>query len=71
MAFFPAEFGHDCLDLLYKGYTQNGFYYIYPDGASFIKAFCDQETNGGGWTFRVLIHARRGTQVHGGTDHVI
>ena len=50
MASFPAEFGHDCLDLLYKGYTQNGFYYIYPDGASFIKAFCDQETNGGGWT---------------------
>ena len=46
---FPPVFGRDCLDLLHKGYTENGVYYINPDGKGFIAAYCDQKTNGGGW----------------------
>ena len=38
------------MDLLYKGYIEDGVYYIYPDGNGFIKVYCDQKTNGGGWT---------------------
>lgn len=37
------------MDLLHEGYSENGVYYIYPDGISYITAFCDQKTNGGGW----------------------
>ena len=46
---FPAS-GIDCLDLLHKGYSENGVYFINPDGNGFFYAFCDQQTNGGGWT---------------------
>lgn len=42
--------GRDCLDLLHKGYTDSGVYGINPDRGRFITVFCDQQTNGGGWT---------------------
>ena len=42
--------GRDCLDLLHKGYTEDGIYGISPDGNKSISVVCDQKTNGGGWT---------------------
>lgn len=41
--------GRDCLDLLYKGYKNDGFYLINPDNNGFFSVMCDQRTNGGGW----------------------
>ena len=37
------------MDLLHKGYTEDGLYTINPDGKKFITVSCDQKTNGGGW----------------------
>lgn len=42
--------GLDCLDLLHKGHTKDGIYAVNPDGNETIGVFCDQKTNGGGWT---------------------
>ncbi|KAF6018020.1 hypothetical protein EB796_023701 [Bugula neritina] len=41
-----------CLDLLCLGHNETGVYTIYPTGHadSSIDVFCDQETDGGGWT---------------------
>ena len=42
-----------CLDLLQSGYRSSGVYTIDPDGSgggSSFKVYCDQQTNGGGWT---------------------
>ncbi|KAF6019157.1 hypothetical protein EB796_022525 [Bugula neritina] len=41
-----------CLDLLCNGKNESGVYTIYPTGnaADPIDVFCDQETDGGGWT---------------------
>ena len=43
-----------CLDLLCLGYTLSGVYSIHPDGKPLydVKVYCDQKTNGGGWTVR-------------------
>ncbi len=40
-----------CLDILnnHNG-TGNGVYKIYPDGSTEINAWCDMNTEGGGWT---------------------
>lgn len=50
ISFFASVHGRNCLDLLHKGYIEDGVYFINPDGKDFITAFCDQKTNGGGWT---------------------
>ena len=38
------------MDLLHQGYTNDGIYLINPDGNGYFNAYCDQKTNGGGWT---------------------
>ena len=38
------------MDLLHKGYTEDGIYGISPDGGAVTSVLCDQKTNGGGWT---------------------
>ena len=48
LIFQPAE--RDCLDLLHNGHVRDGFYAIYPDGQAPFQVFCDQTTNGGGFT---------------------
>jgi hypothetical protein len=39
-----------CADNLALGATQDGLYYIDPDGNGKFKVFCDMKTSGGGWT---------------------
>lgn len=39
----------DCMDLLEKGFRQDGAYFIDPDNQGSFQVFCDQTTNGGGW----------------------
>lgn len=40
-----------CQDLKKKQKnTESGIYWIKPDGANAFQAYCDQETDGGGWT---------------------
>ena len=36
--------------MLHKGNTEDGVYGINPGGNDVISVFCDQQTNGGGWT---------------------
>ena len=38
-----------CLDVLMRGKTSSGVYMIDPDGRGAFPAFCDQETDDGGW----------------------
>lgn len=48
--------GRDCQDLLNKGVSQSGVYWIDPDGEDLgapTQVYCDQITNGGGWA---LLH---------------
>ncbi|XP_062575996.1 fibrinogen C domain-containing protein 1-A-like [Saccostrea cucullata] len=44
--FFPR----DCQDILWSGYSESGVYTIYPQGSGQLDVFCDQKTDGGGWT---------------------
>lgn len=40
-----------CLDVLRSGHVTSGVYEIYHEtGTKAIKVYCDQETDGGGWT---------------------
>nr|XP_011457213.2 techylectin-5A [Crassostrea gigas] len=45
---FPAP--RDCQDYLWEGYSQNGLYTIYPQKGGRLNVYCDQKTDGGGWT---------------------
>lgn len=44
----------DCSELLSLGYTESGYYEVYPGGAvagaTPVRVYCDQVTAGGGWT---------------------
>uniref|UniRef100_A0A914WYD5 Uncharacterized protein n=1 Tax=Plectus sambesii TaxID=2011161 RepID=A0A914WYD5_9BILA len=47
----PTDRPTDCFDLQYwHGITTSGTYQIYPPGIDPIFAYCDMETDGGGWT---------------------
>ena len=41
-----------CLDLRCRGFTTSGVYTIYPTGSELYsyQVYCDQKTDGGGWT---------------------
>ena len=45
----PFLSAQDCVDLLDKGFRQDGVYFIDPDNQGPFQVFCDQTTNGGGW----------------------
>ena len=45
------QWPQDCLDLQRAGSNESGKYKVYPDdGGDPFFAFCDMETDGGGWT---------------------
>ena len=40
----------DCLEHRRQGYTTNGIYTLTMNGNKIVNAYCDQTTDGGGWT---------------------
>ena len=44
----PAQ--RDCLEHRNRGYTVDGLYTLTMNGYKIVDAFCDQTTDGGGWT---------------------
>ncbi|KXJ06760.1 Angiopoietin-related protein 7 [Exaiptasia diaphana] len=40
----------NCEELYKRGFKQSGVYTIDPDGKGRFKVYCDQKTDGGGWT---------------------
>lgn len=44
------QFPKDCQDVLWEGNTDSKVYQIYPQGSGELDVFCDQHTDGGGWT---------------------
>ncbi|XP_020907416.2 ryncolin-1-like [Exaiptasia diaphana] len=40
----------NCKELHKRGFRQSGVYTIDPDGKGRFKVYCDQKTDGGGWT---------------------
>ncbi|XP_062602092.1 ficolin-1-A-like [Saccostrea cucullata] len=45
-----TSYPQGCQDLLLQGHTECKVYTISPNNGSRFEVFCDQETDGGGWT---------------------
>ena len=52
----PKVLPKSCLDIRCKGVTDSGVYAIYPTGNQHgpLEVYCDQKTDGGGWTVSLL-----------------
>ncbi len=46
--------GVSCLDLLNQGSTESGVYYLSLPSGTVAPVWCDQESDGGGWTLGLL-----------------
>ncbi|MFT3767574.1 MAG: DNRLRE domain-containing protein [Minicystis sp.] len=52
--------GLGCKDLLSRGFTTSGLYWIDPDGTgpqAAFQAWCDQTTDGGGWSLALRVQS--------------
>ena len=47
--FLPLD-PKDCAELYKSGKTASGVYTIHPDNSTAFEVYCDQTTDGGGWT---------------------
>ena len=49
----------DCRDAYEQGQTQSGVYTIQPDSNPTFRAYCEMDTDGGGWTASVSVKTGR------------